>query len=214
MNVDDKNKNVSGTFNFNVELSSEEPPLDASLYSMLNFSYSTATKTASVSSATEQFLESEDYYIARKIANGDIVIPSKVMYNNEVYTITHIADNGFGVSSHYDDQITSIVIPETVTSIGRDAFSGNNELTSVTIPSSVISIGDLAFYSCTSLTSITIPKSVKDMAGDAFCVCTNLTSAIFENRTSYNYHDKDYDLTDPSKNAEYLRNATIGHFYF
>ena len=51
--------------------------------------------------------------------------------------------------------VTDLVIPDSVTSIGYEAFSGCTGLTSVTIPDSVTSIGKFAFYGCTGLTSIT-----------------------------------------------------------
>ena len=72
--------------------------------------------------------------------------------------------------------LTSIIIPNSVTSIGSYAFSGCNGLTSITIPDSVTSIGESAFLDCTVLTSITIPDSVTSIGKSAFFDCTVLTS--------------------------------------
>ena len=70
----------------------------------------------------------------------------------------------------------SLVIPDSVTSIGETAFSGCTALTSVTIPDGVTSIGGGAFWKCTALTSVTIPDSVTSIAYSAFQDCTSLTS--------------------------------------
>ena len=72
--------------------------------------------------------------------------------------------------------LTSITIPDSVTSIGHDAFRGCTGLTSVTIGNSVTSIGYEAFSGCTGLTSITIPNSVTSIGEYAFSSCTGLTS--------------------------------------
>ena len=72
--------------------------------------------------------------------------------------------------------LTSVTIPNSVTSIGGSAFSGCTNLTSITIPDSVTSIGSYAFEDCTSLTSVTIGNSVTSIGGSAFSGCTNLTS--------------------------------------
>ena len=72
--------------------------------------------------------------------------------------------------------LTSVTIGNGVTSIGEYAFSGCELLTSVTIPDSVTSIGEGAFYSCRSLTSMTIPDNVTSISGCAFYRCTSLTS--------------------------------------
>ena len=72
--------------------------------------------------------------------------------------------------------LTSVTIPEGVTSIGNDAFRGCSRLVSVTIPSSVTSIGSHAFSGCSGLTSVTIPSSVTSIGNDAFSGCSGLTS--------------------------------------
>ena len=73
--------------------------------------------------------------------------------------------------------LTSITIPDGVTSIGYySVFEGCSSLTSITIPDSVTSIGDNAFWNCSSLTSITMPDSVTSIGNSAFSGCSSLTS--------------------------------------
>lgn len=74
--------------------------------------------------------------------------------------------------------LTSINIPDTVTSIGSSAFRGCESLTSINIPDSVTSIGDSAFSWCESLTNINIPDSVTSIGESAFCGCKNLNPQI------------------------------------
>ena len=68
-----------------------------------------------------------------------------------------------------------------VTGIEDNAFDGSTDLTSVIIPNSVISIGFRAFAECTALKSITIPNSVKKIEDKVFFGCTNLKSIIIPN---------------------------------
>ena len=83
---------------------------------------------------------------------------------------------------------TSVTIPESVTSIGHSAFRGCKDLTSFTIPDGVTTIGARAFEDCTGLTSITIPGSVTSIEKYAFKGCTGLTSVIIpEGVTSIGY---------------------------
>ena len=79
------------------------------------------------------------------------------------------------------EEVTNLVIPEGVTSIGSSAFSNCSSLTSITIPNSVTSIGYSAFEGCSSLTSITIPNSVTSIGGSAFSYCKSLTSITIPN---------------------------------
>ena len=77
--------------------------------------------------------------------------------------------------------LTSITIPNSVTSIGDGAFWGCESLTSVTIPNSVTSIGTQAFEYCSSLTSVTIGNSVTSIGERAFYLCYALTSVTIPN---------------------------------
>ena len=78
------------------------------------------------------------------------------------------------------------IIPNTVTSIGENAFYNNN-LTSIEIPNSVTSIGNGAFQYCNNLTSVEIPNSVTTIDGYAFYDCDALSSVTFENNSQLTY---------------------------
>ena len=106
-----------------------------------------------------------------------VVIPAE--YNGK--PVTQILPNAFENATN----LTEIVIPNSVTSIGWSAFSGCSSFTSVVIPDSVTSIGSCAFYDCSSLTSITIPDSVTSIGYKAFDGCDNLTNVYITNLTSW-----------------------------
>ena len=96
------------------------------------------------------------------------------------------------------------IIPNSVTSIGRSAFSGCTGLTSVTIPNSVTSIGYEAFNDCFRLTSITIPNSVKSIGSGAFSGCLNLTKAEFASIESLCKIKFEISYSNPLRYAEHL----------
>lgn len=74
--------------------------------------------------------------------------------------------------------LSSILMPDSVTSIGFLGFGNCSGLSSISIPNLVTSIGVRAFYNCTGLTSISIPKSVINIELGAFQGCTGLSSIV------------------------------------
>ena len=92
-------------------------------------------------------------------------------------SVTSIEDETFIFCS----SLTSITIGEGVTSIGDQAFRNCTSLTSITFGtnSKLTSIGNDAFMSCSSLRSITIPDSVTSIRGEAFIFCKSLTAVTF-----------------------------------
>ncbi len=93
--------------------------------------------------------------------------------SNPLYYAHHLYVSG--------KEITDLVIPSSVTTIGNYAFSGCSGLNSVTIPNSVTTIGAAAFSSCSGLNSITIPNSVTSIGNSAFYGCSDLTSVNIPN---------------------------------
>ena len=75
------------------------------------------------------------------------------------------------------------MIPNSVTSIGKYAFSYCSSLTSIIIPKKVSRIFEGTFSYCSALTTITIPKSVESIDNKAFWQCWELNSVTTKNRT-------------------------------
>ena len=97
------------------------------------------------------------------------------------------AMNDFSPNAPWSDfEITTVSLPDGLTSIGDAAFFDYDSLASVTIPDSVTSIGLLSFYDCDSLASVTIPSSVTDIGGGAFSACDALTAIdVAADNTNY-----------------------------
>ncbi|MBQ4155521.1 MAG: leucine-rich repeat domain-containing protein, partial [Clostridia bacterium] len=99
---------------------------------------------------------------------------------------------------NYCLSLTSITIPDSVTSIGERVFYGCSKLTNITMPNSVTSIGDYAFAWCESLTSVTIPYSVTSIGEEAFYECYSLKSIIVNGNNS-NYSSANGVLFNKNK---------------
>ena len=95
--------------------------------------------------------------------------------NNTVIpnTVKRIAEYAFENSG-----ITEVTVPNSVDSIGYDAFFGCKKLNTLTLSDSITSIEPFAFYSCESLRSVTIPKSVKSIEESTFGYCKSLEKVV------------------------------------
>ena len=88
-----------------------------------------------------------------------------------------------GILTKYNGTEAEVTIPQDVTSIGKNAFSGC-KIESITIPNSVTSIGEDAFFSC-KIKSITIPQSVTSIGNSIFRGCDNLEAISVEEENLY-----------------------------
>ena len=109
----------------------------------------------------------------------DIDIPEKL----DGYTVTGLGKDSFSIDDLYSplyeihlNKIHSVTIPQSVTSIGKDAFTNCRGLNSLTIKDAAISIGDWAFAQCYSLSSLSLGKNIKTIGDHAFDDCRGLTS--------------------------------------
>ena len=94
-------------------------------------------------------------------ANPNYKSDSRLLLTKDGHTLLAVAPDG----------LTSVTVPDGVTSIGENAFSGCSGLTSLMIPDGVTSIGSYAFSGCSGLTNLTIPDSVTSIGGWAFSGC-------------------------------------------
>lgn len=90
-------------------------------------------------------------------------------------SVTKIGSQAFSCCG----ELASVVIPDSVTEIDNYAFEYCEGLTSVNIPNSVVRIGDYAFLECRGLTEVTIPESVKEIGALAFDECSSLKTVNY-----------------------------------
>ncbi|MDE6585286.1 MAG: leucine-rich repeat domain-containing protein [Clostridia bacterium] len=145
---------------------------------------------------------------ASKPSNNPDYVPESLK------TVVITGGSSIGESAFYQcSALTSITIPNSVTTIGNYAFQYCSGLASIIIPDSVTSIGHHAF-SYSGLTSITIPNTVTELGAAAFSRCSELTSVIIGNGvTSIEANTFDYcsELTSVTIGSGV---TTIGDYAF
>ena len=95
--------------------------------------------------------------------------------------LTAIEDFAFASCNN----LKSVTIPNSVTSLGHSAFEGCSSLASVDLPGSVTTIENLAFSKCSALTSVNFPNAVEYIGYEAFSYCTALTSVLIPSSVTF-----------------------------
>ena len=101
------------------------------------------------------------------------------------YTYVLLEDGGARITG-YDGEDAELTVPDEldghpVREIGDDAFSSCVSLTTITLPDSLTTIGDGAFYICVSLTTVTLPEGLTSIGEGAFAFCETLTTVTLPN---------------------------------
>ena len=102
--------------------------------------------------------------------------------------------------------LTNIILPNSVTTIGDSAFHNCYNLKSIIIPYSVTSIGDSAFEYCGNLENVTIGSGVTTIGTNAFNECSNLTTINYKGT-----EEQWNEISIGSNGNEYLTGATVNY---
>ena len=145
-----------------------------------------ATFTVTVAAATKKFFFDETTGTITGYDGTDtvVVIPSK---------INGVPVEAINNAAFPNSAVTSVTIPDSVTSIHDVSFFNCSQLTNISIPNSVTYIGYSAFSYCTSLKSITLPSSLSTISRALFSGCSQLTTIHIPDSVSsiqfYAFHD-------------------------
>ncbi len=119
--------------------------------------------------------------------NGTVIITNYIGADRGVTipnTINGLPVVAIGYCAFLNSCVTSVTIPDSVTTIGIGAFDYCECLTNVTLPNGITHIADAEFWACTSLTSITIPSGVSSIDDNAFGNCLSLSRVTIPNSVS------------------------------
>lgn len=171
------------------------------------YTYEGQTLTYTVTNEYDKTVKTKEgpYYMGNYYpgnwVSGNLIVPSKVYHGSVEYTVVAIGTGSF----HGCYDLTSVVIPNSVTDIESNAFSGCDGLTSLNLPESLTTIGESAFEGCLRLKSIIIPKSVTSVGRNAFSDCSGLVKYAYPSTINNPYYDPNSDYCA----VEYPASGTV-----
>lgn len=131
-----------------------------------------AQETATIDGITYLLDGGKASVMQQKGLTGDIVIPETVRYGGDDYTVTTVQNNAFS-----GNDITGVVLPNTVTVMGSSCFSSCSKLVSADLPDNITSLGGNSFSFCYSLKSVDLPEALVSLGDMCFESC-NMLEAI------------------------------------
>ena len=106
--------------------------------------------------------------------SGDITIPSSVSFEDQTYAVTSIYEYAFTGMD-----LTSITLPEGLTTIGNGAFSSNASLTTATLPSTLTNVGSFIFYHSSHLETVYCYATTPPVLADGAVIPTPNTATLY-----------------------------------
>lgn len=156
--------------------------------------------------------------------SGAVVIPASVKYNNRTYNVTKITSLKSSITSlvvpegvttivaqlcSYQTLLTSVTLPSTIQRIEDLAFKGCSSLISINLPEGLTYIGQYAFADCSVLPSITIPSTLTSMGDNAFQDSKNLTKIVWKAK-----HCVDFTSESVAPFTKAAYNSNTGDYYY
>jgi hypothetical protein len=159
-------------------------------------------------SASDKTCEVVGHNIAIFVGGAELIIPEKVEYASQTYTVTRIA-------SASSRGMYNVVIPNSVTSIAPSAFKGSTSLQWAKLPDFLTSIEESVFEECTYLISISIPSSVKSIGNRAFYNCVKLKSVEIPNSVTsigeYAFFKNDFTSIEIPNSVTTIQNYAFSY---
>ena len=142
----------------------------------LSFCYLFAQEIATID-GIKYHIENGEATIAVQDENlsGDIVIPESISYNGNNYVVIRATNGAF-----QNTDITSIILPNSITALGNICFRFCHNLTSVKLPDNITSLEDETFMTCSKLSVIELPKKLISLGQYCFMNC-NITKLTLPN---------------------------------
>lgn len=149
-------------------------------------------------------IEQQDYMQTMYIEEA--IIPEKISYKGKEYTVVALEDKAF----YGCGNMTKVVLPNTVSRVGKKCFRDCSKLVDVTLPENLPALSETMFDGCESLREIKLPQGITSIPSFCFSKCGNLRSIVIPEGVTdimsqafqYNYQLKDITIPSTLKNCE------------